>query len=695
MADPTTTLDSVIDVLGASAMTVDELRAAFAERGVTTWPTDAHGVDELTHVTQLDESLTRLIDGRIAYLPAVARAVTWNVPIDDADAADDHLLADPHLTALSGWFARGEVTVVDAEGTPLGALGTNGFDVDGVDREVVIWPQGSLEQYADGVAAVTLVDEHTVQLATGTSVAPSDEQIAAVRAAFERCARTESLTGILADEPADVVTASSHDVIIDMLIAEPEQHRSAPLTPIPDLLAAADLELHGHRLVGPVGTDWTLLDDEFRLRRTEIEYGLTRAQANMFVLLTGAATARTDTGELALGDTPDEVASALQLVATMLDDADVAEAAWDHWTDLEQPGEPLQDIVDHLVDAFGDEPLAGVSWLRARQLSINGQTTEAVDVLERVADSEHALVLADLAAIEADRSNPIEARRLLDRAGVEGEIDLDAPFDPVNATHGFGVELAEEIAPFVALRPKPMAGRNDRCPCGSGRKYKQCHLGNELHTIEHRASWLYVKMMRYLGLVAPHLPTAIADDILGDVTDPGLRRMVTQSYLPTDMALHEAGLAGRFLDAKRALLPADEVALAEAWAESQRSVFEVARSTHEALDLIDLSTRSRLTVRESIPEEPLEQGWCMIGRLVPVGDSYRAYSGFIPINDDMVEPLLQGFATRQVETVAITIGSIFEAAETHDEMAEMFNDSLDLTELENLIAELGGTAGES
>lgn len=696
MADGTTTFDTVIEILGASAMTADEIRSAVDERGLDTGKPDTHGVDDLERVLQIDDALTRLLDGRIAFVPAVMRNVTWTVPITDPEAADSILLADPHLTALSAWFARGGVDVVDADGTELGTVATNGFDVDGVDREVVVWPEGSLDRYADSTVAITLLDETTVRLAdAGTAATPTPEQIASLHQAFERCARTESLTGILADEPADVVTASSHDLMIDMVLGDPELHRSTPVPPLSDLLAAADLEVHGHRLVGPVGTDWELLDGEFRLRRTEIEYGLSRAQANMFVLLTGAATARTDDGRLALGDTPDEVEGALQLVATMLDDAEVAEAAWDHWSDLHQTGEPLQDIVDRLVDAFGDQPIPGVSWLRARQLSISGQTDDAIEVLGRVRDSEHALVLADLAAFEADRSDPVAARRLLDRAGVEGEIDLDAPFDPVTAGHGFGIELAEELAPFVALRPKPMAGRNDRCPCGSGRKYKQCHLGNELHAIEHRASWLYVKMMRYIGLVSPHLPTAIADDILDDVTDPGLRRMVTQSYLPTDMALHEGGLAGRFLDAKRSLLPADEAAMAEAWLGSERSVYEVTRSTHEALDVIDLSTRSRLTVRESIPEEPLEQGWRMIGRLLPVGDSFRAYCGFIPINDDMVEPLLQAFATRQAETVAITIGSIFEAAEAHDEMAEMFDDNLDLTELENLIAELGGAADQS
>lgn len=672
-------------------MTADEIRAEFEQHGLNPGPADKFGVDDLTRVLQLDESLVRLLDDRFAHLPAIMRDVSWSVPVSDEDAADSILLAEPHLTALLGWVMQGSVNAVDGDDTALGPVFTNSFDVEGVDTDVILWPDGALDAHAGDLATVTLVDDSTVKLAAGPSdPTPSDVQVAAMRAAFERCARTESITGLLADEPVDVVTASSHDLAIEMVLSDPDAFRATSVAPISDLIVTAGLESHGHRIVGPIGTDWELLDAELRLRRTEVEYGLTRGQANMFVLLTGAATARNDSGDLELGETDREIASALRLVAAVLDDAAVAEAAWDRWSDLHQTGEPLQDIVNELLREFGDEPMPGVSWLRARQLTMSGRTDEAIALLESVADSKHALVLADLAAIEADRSNPGAARQLLDQAGVEGDIDLDAPFDPVNAGHGFGVELAEEIAPFVAIRPKPMAGRNDPCPCGSGKKYKQCHLGNELHTLDHRASWLYVKMMRYIGLVAPHLPSTISDDIIDEVSDPELRRMVTQSYLPTDLALHEAGLAARFIDAKRSLLPADELAMAEAWELATRSVYEVTRSTHEALEVVDLASRERLTVRESIPEEPLEAGWKMIGRLLPVEDSFRAYCGFIPVNDDMVEPLLAGFATRNVETVAITIGSIFEAAETQDEMADMFNDNLDLTELENLIAELGG-----
>jgi SEC-C motif-containing protein len=37
-----------------------------------------------------------------------------------------------------------------------------------------------------------------------------------------------------------------------------------------------------------------------------------------------------------------------------------------------------------------------------------------------------------------------------------------------------------DIAPVTVVRSGPKVGRNDPCPCGSGKKYKHCHGGNKL-----------------------------------------------------------------------------------------------------------------------------------------------------------------------------------------------------------------------
>lgn len=409
-----------------------------------------------------------------------------------------------------------------------------------------------------------------------------------------------------------------------------------------------------------------------RVHRSTVEFGLDVASAERLEAVVGAAAAL-----------PDDLGGIIDALAN----PDIAEAAWTRWSDDDLLGQPLDALTVRLAEVDG--PSAGVTWLRARHLAWHGRTAEAVELLDRARPSGSRLVLAELAAVEADRSNATAARELLREGGIDVDIDLDTAFDPLAAERGFAQELAEEVAPFAALRPKPQAGRNDRCPCGSGKKYKQCHLGHELHPIEDRAGWLYVKLMRFMQVNEALLPSAIGDDIVDAVTDQDLRQMVHDSYLTVDLALFEGGVAQRFLDARGSLLPSDEVDLLQSWIDATRSVFEVEQSRAGAMDVIDLASRERKTVVDTLPEAPLDAGWKIIGRLVPVGDAHRAYGGFLPVNDDMVDSMLAGFASRELETVALTIGQIFEAAATHDDLREAFDEGLDMSALDDLLAELG------
>ncbi len=63
--------------------------------------------------------------------------------------------------------------------------------------------------------------------------------------------------------------------------------------------------------------------------------------------------------------------------------------------------------------------------------------------------------MCELAAIEADRGNPVAARDLLRDAGVNVDIDLDTEFDPLTADQGFGAELAEEMSQHFSPEDYP------------------------------------------------------------------------------------------------------------------------------------------------------------------------------------------------------------------------------------------------
>jgi uncharacterized protein len=71
----------------------------------------------------------------------------------------------------------------------------------------------------------------------------------------------------------------------------------------------------------------------------------------------------------------------------------------------------------------------------------------------------------------------VEARRFMrDKA----QMDADAPLadldDAIDDVVGCVLDLADVTRPRRPIeREAPKVGRNDPCPCGSGRKFKQCH----------------------------------------------------------------------------------------------------------------------------------------------------------------------------------------------------------------------------
>ncbi|OOK65636.1 SEC-C motif family protein [Mycobacterium kansasii] len=89
------------------------------------------------------------------------------------------------------------------------------------------------------------------------------------------------------------------------------------------------------------------------------------------------------------------------------------------------------------------------------------------------------LPLFDLARIASDRGDVERGLTLLRRAGAEPDYPL--------------VELLE----MYRAEPRRDVGRNDLCWCGSGRKYKKCHLGREQLPLDDRARWLYAKAIQH------------------------------------------------------------------------------------------------------------------------------------------------------------------------------------------------------
>ena len=134
-------------------------------------------------------------------------------------------------------------------------------------------------------------------------------------------------------------------------------------------------------------------------------------------------------------------------------------------------------------------PATWSTWKRYCETAKVSMGRTIVGLIERelgLVDDEQELpastghVEEQLAAREAElaaRETELDAR----------ERQFDAEFDRIGTeAERLGTQIAElrslernlEIRSRIAVQPAPpvpRVGRNERCPCGSGHKYKQCH----------------------------------------------------------------------------------------------------------------------------------------------------------------------------------------------------------------------------
>lgn len=313
-------------------------------------------------------------------------------------------------------------------------------------------------------------------------------------------------------------------------------------------------------------------------------------------------------------------------LATALDDTIVAEEFYEELQDAQSLGQWVMEFVEDLVTAAELPESVGLAWLRVHALDRAERSTEAIALAEQFATDEctHRPLQLAMAGFLADSGDARAALRLVNR----GTGDLS----------GAATALTDEVTPFVGHQ-RGSVGRNEPCPCGSGRKYKSCHLGNEEPPLDARAS-LFDKALRY---VSEHDARSIVT-LAGAIVDPNEDRELFSTMLRwpllRDIALHEGGLFQEFLDARATLLPADELELGAQWTATERGLFEVLDPRTRTMRLRDVRTQAVITVEHDLPLDLVSSGTTMIGRPLPVGDRLVSYGEFMPVPDDAVDDLL-------------------------------------------------------
>ncbi len=640
---------AVADVVGIEALSREAIADALVERGVLS---SGDGRDRLDRFLQLDTTFGEVTSGVIC-VPKLLEGTAWTVWVDPDDAAHDFVRTHPHLTPLGWWLIGDEVSLLDTAGHTLGTLDTDGRWLDGADTDVVTGPEGWLDDLAGSWASVEVLGGGLRWSACASPPEPTAAQAAAMKTGFERAARHEAVDGF-EEMPVDLEFCSGDNPILEAVLADRSAFAGAPIAPLPALYEAAGLEQRGPTIAAD-GFDWEALRSWQHRNRLAATYGLEERGVEALVLVVGACQLFLSGDPDALGPSENERDAAATLLAGLLEDGDVAVAFWGEAPTRGISPEDIGEFVDGLTSRLDGFVPAGLGWLRARCFDDAGDVEAALALLEDVVtpDCDHLPALVELAGFAADRGDAPRALRLLRQAGVPERASLDdEDHEPDDAEF-----LLFEIEGFATNRPRPLAGRNDPCPCGSGRKYKACHLGKEQHPLADRAGWLYQKAERFLHRTADHEVADLADAMAGD--DYRVYRQLRDSPVVADLALHEGGVFAEFLADRSALLPDDEALLAAQWALVDRAVYEVQRVDGQSLDLHDIGRSEDITITNVHPDSRMRPGVVLVGRPLPVGDTHRAFSGFLEIQRALVRPVLDAIDSGDPFEVAAALAAQF------------------------------------
>jgi preprotein translocase subunit SecA len=119
------------------------------------------------------------------------------------------------------------------------------------------------------------------------------------------------------------------------------------------------------------------------------------------------------------------------------------------------------ELFSAMLDRIKFDTLTTVSKIQVRsQAEIEREELERQQRLARALRAQHAEAVSPIQTLPAPSPGEPES------------------IDPARSSSGNVMEIEprsapENAAPFV--RPLPKVGRNEPCPCGSGRKYKHCH----------------------------------------------------------------------------------------------------------------------------------------------------------------------------------------------------------------------------
>lgn len=550
--------------------------------------TDAAALEQV-HRDLLDDPggpLTMMPPDLVVHVPALVDGIVLTHRLSAAEHAEGYLDVDADL---AGFLRFPEPRTIE------GDLHLDDPD----DDEAVSWcgPTDWLAPLPlDALLAVRVVGEGevTITVLDAEPVAPPGV-VEALRAAYDAAVAEPWLP------------VSAEDLVIGMLHRDRDAF-AVPMPPLTELAAAAGLERRAHQFA----------HDESVWKAEE-----TAARAFRMLDLLGPGPESRDALEafdlLERAEDP----AALRRALDRLMAPDVLVAVTEELLGEEDdPGRiaALGVLAQRLIAAAGRSPRAAVAgWVAALAAERDGRVLDAESHLRAasLAGDGWPVVEDRLAWYESDRGDAV--------AALGRWLGIEAPDDDPDVV---------ALRPFAAARA-PEPGRNEPCWCGSGRKYKQCHLGKPaMAPLPDRVGWLYRKAVTFVERRGGAAAAAIDEyaealaGVDGDLDDGELDSAdLDRAYddpIVIDTALHEGGWFQRFLSERGPLLPPDEATLAASWLTLGRSVFEVTGvRPGDGLTVRDLRTGDLIEITDPTAGPSTRVGGLLCARAVPDGVGHQ------------------------------------------------------------------------
>ena len=580
-----------------------------------------------------------LADGRWAWIPAVLDGRVFTHRLSAAEAEHDAIGWDRDLAPLSMLTEIPEFQRL-SDGAPITEVFTDLDDdvlaVRGVPEEldsgegVLLLPAGRFAEIGAGAGDLVglRVTAEGFELSRVSTPAPCDLPTA--------------LTDLVQRRPEEPVMLDN--AVWTVCAGDAGIFRQAAL-PLTDLVADSALALDGDALA-PAGFDFAEWRTGMRIRRIVERYQLDQDEARAVLTVTRLCgycldllDLADDSGNIDQGDlnrvverfaAPGEGPARMPVTVALefLADPLVTSAVYDETASGHRLQAAALGLFAESIEQLAPRPTRpALRWLRGKAHELCGDIDSAEAVFEsgESLDPSWPLIPLSLSRYAGDRGDAERAISLLRRAGIPDD-------------H----ELVQMLAKF---RPAPRVGlgRNERCWCGSGRKYKVCHLNREQQPLEERTAWLYQKAGSMLAdgdFADQHFECALARAAYS--TDPdALGQALNADPFPADVVLFEGGAFEEFLRLRGHLLPDDERLLAQQW-------LLIDRSLHEVLDvrsgvgmtMRDVRTGDVHDVREKSASRLVKVGEFYCGRIVPAGDGMQIFGGMEPVALGQVEDVL-------------------------------------------------------